>query len=101
MNRTTWIALTVAAVAATAPGWSGLATAQVQPQPKESQPAASPAGAPERIEGTITAIDPASGTVTLRSSDGQFHSFRGNAETLADLKVGDKLELNKRANPAR
>ena len=100
MNRNAWIALTaVAALSVALIGSSAPALAQTQP--KDPPPSASPAGAPAKIEGTVTAIDHGSGTVTLRGSDGQTHSFQGNAETLKDLKVGDKLELNKRANQSR
>ena len=62
-----------------------------------------PSGAPEKIEGTVTAIDARNGMVTLRGDDGQTHSFRGDAATLNDLKVGDKITLNKRgqATPSR
>jgi Cu/Ag efflux protein CusF len=94
MNR---IALTaVAAFSVALVGFGGPAMAQMQQQPKDTQPSASPAGAPPKIEGTVMAIDQQSGTVTLRGSDGQTHSFKGDSETLKDLKVGDTLELNKR-----
>jgi hypothetical protein len=34
--------------------------------------------------------------VTLQANDGRVHEFRGNDETLKDLKVGDNLELSLR-----
>jgi len=61
------------------------------------QPAASgPSGAPAKIEGRVTKIDRNSGMVTLQGSDGQTHEFRGNDETMKDLKIGDRLELTLR-----
>jgi len=56
--------------------------------------------AAERIEGTVTSVDAKNGMVTLRGNDGQIHSFRGDAGTLNDLKVGDRVTLNKRGQVA-
>jgi hypothetical protein len=44
----------------------------------------------------VTDIDPKNGTVTLRGDDGRTFQFRGDAETLRDLKVGQKIELTRR-----
>jgi len=99
--KKTWIGLAVvAALVAATIGWSGQAPAQT----KTDTPSASvPSAAPEKIEGTVTAIDARNGMVTLRGDDGQTHSFRGDTATLNDLKVGDKITLNKRgpATPSR
>ena|SRR5215510_8233618 len=99
--KKTWIGLAVvAALVAATIGWSGQAPAQT----KSDTPSASvPSAAPERIEGTVTSIDAKNGMVTLRGNDGQTHSFRGDAATLNELKVGDRITLNKRdqAAPAR
>jgi len=85
MNKT-WIGLAVvAALVAATIGWSGQAPAQMKT---------------EKIEGTVTSIDARNGMVTLRGDDGQTHSFKGDAATLNDLKVGDKVTLNKRAEAA-
>jgi|SRR5215510_10372752 len=69
-----------------------------------SQPSASPgpnapAAAPQKIEGTVTDIDGKNNMVSVRESNGQVHQFRGNPETIKNLKVGNKLELSKRATP--
>ncbi len=98
MNRKTWIGwAVVAALVAMTIGWSGQAPAQTKTDAAPS--AAVPSSpAPEKIEGTVTAIDAKNGMVTLRAGDGQTHSFKGDAATLNDLKVGDKVTLNKRAH---
>jgi ribosomal protein S1 len=62
-------------------------------------PAAAVPHTPSKIEGRVTKIDRNSGMVTLQASDGQIHEFRGNDETLKDLKVGDRLELTLRQPP--
>ena len=100
MNRLSWMGLSlVAALAVAIIGGQGLATAQTK---SDTPPASvSGAGAPEKIEGTVTAVDAGTGTVTLKGSDGQTHSFRGDAETLKDLKVGDRVTLNKRGQPTQ
>src|SRR5437016_4224378 len=73
--KKTWIGLAVvAALVAATIGWSGQAPAQT----KTDTPSASvPSAAPEKIEGTVTAIDARNGMVTLRGGDGQTHSARG------------------------
>jgi hypothetical protein len=53
----------------------------------------------ETIAGVVTKIDPEKSRVTVESSDGQPHEFEGSAETLKDLKVGDRLELKRRPSP--
>jgi len=97
MNKT-WIGLAVvAALVAATIGWSGQAPAQTK---TDTPSAAVPSSAPEKIEGTVTSIDAKNGMATLRGDDGQTHSFKGDAATLTDLKVGDKVTLNKRAEAA-
>jgi len=71
------------------------------------QPSASPRGnastpkaaAPEKIEGQVVKVDPASGMITVRNSDGTMHEFRGDAETLREYKQGDHIQLTLRAQP--
>lgn len=48
--------------------------------------------APSRIDGEVIAVNPDAGSITVRMSDGTTQEFRGNAETLKDYKVGDKIE---------
>jgi hypothetical protein len=97
--KKTWIGLAVvAALVAATIGWSGQAPAQTK---SDTPPSASvPSAAPEKIEGTVTSVDAKNGMVTLRGNDGQTHSFKGDAATLNDLKVGDRVTLNKRAQAA-
>ncbi|HXG15376.1 MAG TPA: hypothetical protein VNK50_03960 [Calidithermus sp.] len=87
MTLKTWTA--AAALLALAAGPAGA-------QGRSDAPAA-----PEKIEGTVTAIDQKTGTVTLRGDNGQTFQFRGDAETLKDLRVGQKIELTKRAEPKK
>ena len=91
--------MTVATLLATVAFGGGLALAQGKPA---EQPAASvkTQTTPGQIEGEVTGIDRQTGMVTVRAADGQTHQFRGNADTLRDLKVGDRLELTLR-QPAR
>jgi hypothetical protein len=91
--------VTLAALLATAALGDGVAFAQGKPA---EQPAASvkTQTTPGQIEGEVTGIDRQTGMVTVRAADGQTHQFRGNADTLRDLKVGDRLELTLR-QPAR
>lgn len=67
------------------------------------QPSASPGGgrakAPDKLEGEVTAVDPTTGALTLRASDGTTHQFRGNLETVRDYKVGDRVQLSLRSAP--
>lgn len=50
----------------------------------------------ERIDGTVTNIDSRQGVLTLVSADGTVHKFQASQETLADLKVGDKIHTKLR-----
>jgi len=70
------------------------------------QPSASPRGdtkapatAPQKIEGQVTSVDNAKGTITVRGNDGTTHEFKGNAETLRDYKTGDRIDLTLRQQP--
>jgi Cu/Ag efflux protein CusF len=52
--------------------------------------------ASEIVAGEVTKIDLDRSRVTVRSSDGEPHEFEASAETLKDLKVGDKIEAKRR-----
>jgi Cu/Ag efflux protein CusF len=52
--------------------------------------------ASEVIAGEVTKIDLDRRRVTVRSSDGSPHEFEAPAETLKDLKVGDRIEAKRR-----
>ena len=52
--------------------------------------------ASEIIAGVVTEIDQGRSRVTVRSSDGQPHEFEASAETLKELKVGDRIEAKRR-----
>jgi hypothetical protein len=67
--------------------WGGAALAQ----PKTDCPKR------EMVEGQIVSIDQEHGTLTVQSPEGKRFEFRASRETLADKKVGDKIELTRRA----
>ena len=49
-----------------------------------------------RLKVTTAIIDAVLCDVTLRLSDGSMQQFTANQETIADLKVGDRIEARKR-----
>ena len=51
---------------------------------------------PDTIAGEVTKIDRERGLVTVRSSDDELHEFEASPETLAGLKVGDRIEMKRR-----
>jgi len=53
---------------------------------------------PAVVEGEVVEVDKASSRVTVRSNDGQIHEFEASAETLEDLKPGDRIEARKRSS---
>ena len=83
--------LTLVALALTAALGQGLVTA-----PRAATAAES---ASDVVAGQVTNIDPERSRVTVRSSDGQTHEFEASAETLRDLKVGDRIEAKRRPAP--
>ena len=94
--------ITAAALGAALTFVVGTAVAQNQP---ETQPSAQPKvncnvkNAPQKVDGQITRIDPASNTLTIRDSSGATHDFQASPETLRDLKAGDRIEA--RLRPAQ
>jgi hypothetical protein len=54
---------------------------------------------PEKVEGLVVYIDAAHDKVSVREADGKVHDFQASKETLADLKVGDRIEANLREAP--
>lgn len=50
----------------------------------------------EVVAGVVTEIDHERSLVTVRGSDGVIHEFEASAETLKDLKVGDRIEAKRR-----
>ena len=52
--------------------------------------------ASEIIDGVVTKIDLERHRVTVRSSDLQIHEFEASDETLKELKVGDRIEAERR-----
>jgi hypothetical protein len=52
--------------------------------------------APDRVGGQVTKIDSARNRVTMRDGDGTVREFEASKETLRDLKVGDRIEAQRR-----
>jgi hypothetical protein len=75
--------------------WTGSALAQGKP----NCDAQGKMKTPEKVEGQVVKVDTAQGKVTVREPSGTVHEFQGSAETLKDLKVGDKLEAKLREAP--
>jgi hypothetical protein len=96
-----------AAVVAAALIAGGPALAQSNKANPNCQPSASARGnattarppAPEKINGKVEKVDPASGMITVRNTDGTEHQFKGDAETLRQYKQGDNIELTLRQQP--
>ena len=44
----------------------------------------------------MTKVDTAQGKLTVQGSDGKTYEFNGTKETLAQKKVGDKIEVTRR-----
>jgi hypothetical protein len=90
MNR----ALTFAgALAVTAILSAGLAFGQ-QPSKADCK-----AGAPQKVEGQVVRIDPASNRVTIRDKSGTTHEFQATKDTTKDMKPGDQVEARLREAP--
>jgi len=75
--------------------WTGSALAQGKP----NCDAQGRMKTPEKVEGQVLKVETAQGKVTVREPDGTVHEFQASAETLKDLKVGDKLEARLREAP--
>jgi hypothetical protein len=85
---TTWRGLAIG-VTAGAMLWTGTAVAQ-------NVPAGGQKASPERVVGQVVRIDQNSGKVTVQGSGGETFEFQASAETLKDLKVGDRIEAKQR-----
>jgi hypothetical protein len=75
--------------------WTGAALAQ-------GKPGCDTQGrmkAPEKVEGQVVKVDTGQGKVNVREADGTVHAFQASAETLQDLKVGDRIGAKLREAP--
>jgi hypothetical protein len=75
--------------------WTGAAMAQGKP----GCDAQGRVKTPEKVDGQVVKVDQAQGKVTVRESGGTVHEFQASAETLKDLKVGDRIEAKLREAP--
>ncbi len=75
--------------------WTGAALAQGKP----GCDAQGKMKTPEKVEGQVVKVDQAQGKVTVREPGGTVHEFQASAETLKDLKVGDRIEAKLREAP--
>ena len=51
---------------------------------------------PQKVEGKVVRVDQAGGRVTVADVSGKMHEFQASAETLKDLKEGDRIEARLR-----
>jgi Cu/Ag efflux protein CusF len=75
--------------------WSGTALAQAT-SPPTTRPPNPAANTPEMVSGQVVKIDRAQGKVTIREGNGKIHEFQASADTLKDLKEGDRIEARLR-----
>ncbi len=54
------------------------------------------ANTPEVVSGQVVKIDRGQGKVTIREGNGRIHEFQASADTLKDLKEGDRIEARLR-----
>jgi hypothetical protein len=71
--------------------WGGTALAQATPPQSPNQ-----ANTPQTVSGEVVKIDRSHNRVTIRGADGTMHEFQASADTLKDLKEGDRLEARLR-----
>ena len=83
------LSLSLAALGAVGP------VAAQQAAPKQCQPAK----APERVEGQVVEMNATQERLKVRDAAGATHEFQASAETLRDLKVGDRIEDTLRPLP--
>jgi Cu/Ag efflux protein CusF len=75
--------------------WSGTALAQATSPPTTTPPNPA-ANTPEVVSGQVVKIDRGQGKVTIREGNGRIHEFQASADTLKDLKEGDRIEARLR-----
>lgn len=73
---------------------TGAVSAQ-QTTPKQCQPAK----APQRVEGQVVEMSATQERIKVRDTAGATHEFQASAETIRDLKIGDKIEATLRPLP--
>ncbi len=73
--------------------WSGTTLGEAK------SPDCGKAGAPEKVEGKVTKIDPDQGKLTVLEADGKMHEFQASKETLQGYKVGDHIKAKLRSAP--
>jgi len=75
--------------------WSGYALGQAKP-PCDPQGRVM---TPQKVEGQVVKLDPGQNKITVRETNGTTHEFQASAETIQDLKVGDRIDANLREAP--
>jgi hypothetical protein len=55
--------------------------------------------APAKVDGQVTSVDPAAGTVTIKDKDGTTHEFKTSPETARTMKTGDRIDATLREAP--
>lgn len=87
---TTAIACSMALALGTAAAWG---------QPKSPCDAEGRVVTPRKVEGQVVKVDPTRGRVSVREATGAVHEFQASAETLKELKAGDRIEATLREAP--
>ena len=94
MRARHWIAALAFGAAAVGPV---VTSVTARPAAAAEQAKASPSDSMSMVEGEVTKIDLERNRVTIRSDDGSVHEFEASAETLKELKVGDRIQAKRRA----
>jgi hypothetical protein len=87
-------AVTMLSLSLAALGAAGAVDAQ-----QTTQRQCQPTKAPERVEGQIVEMNATQERIRVRDAAGATHEFQASAETLRDLKVGDRIEATLRPLP--
>ena len=75
--------------------WSATAFAQAKPPCDDKGRVATK----QKVAGQVVKVDAAKNRLSVREADGTVHEFETSKETLADFKVGDRIEANLREAP--
>ena len=70
--------------------------ARASDEPADHETAQSGGNTPEMVSGQVVKIDRGQGKVTIREGNGRIHEFQASADTLKDLKEGDRIEARLR-----
>ena len=78
---------------------AGLCAASAVSAQQSNSKQCQPAKAPQRVEGQVVEMNATQERIKVRDSAGATHEFQANAETIRDLKIGDRIEATLRPLP--